>query len=187
MFKILVIFLLLLLTACGNKLDGTYVDGTGLLKYTFKSNGKVYQSAMGVEMELPYIIEGDKIKLPINQGVNMVLTLQADGTIEAPMGILLRKQGSSNASILPSSQNKTTTKLQDLKPKSDSPQSNDAQTALKQLYVEEDSCRGGSGDNKATWAACDRRDRLVGKLTKLGWCLGPEDAASYEKSWQPCV
>ena len=187
MLKILVILLLLLLTACGNKLDGTYVDDTGLLKYTFKSNGKVYQSAMGVEMEMPYTIEGDKIKLPINQGVSMVLTLQTDGTIQAPMGILLRKQVSGSASILPSPQNKTTTKLQDLKPTSNSLQSNDVQTVLKQLYVEEDSCRGGSGDDKATWAACERRDSLVENLTKLGWCLGPEDAAAYEKSWQPCA
>ena len=102
MNKFLFLVLISLLTSCTNKLDGTYTDSSGLLKYTFKPNGKVYQSAMGIELEMPYTIEGDLIKLPVYQGVSIVLTLRGDGALISPMGVL-RKQDSDKKINLPKS------------------------------------------------------------------------------------
>ena len=173
MYKALVVLLLIVLSACGKKLDGTYIDDSGLLQYSFNSNGMVYQSSMGIEVEMPYTIEGDKIKLPIYQGVSMVLTLLADGSIQSHLGILRKKDA-------------TNIKQPASKPKSIRPQTNDAEAILKKLIIEEDNCRGGSGDRDATWDACERRDLLVEDLTKLGWCWAPDGSPEYEKSWEPC-
>jgi hypothetical protein len=49
-----------------------------------------------------------------------------------------------------------------------------------------DQCRGGSGDNPQTQAACVKRDALVEKLEALDWCYGTPDQAEYQKTWQVC-
>ncbi len=83
----------LLLSACGSKLDGTYADDSGLINYTFESNGKVTQSTLGTyEVEMNYEVEGNKIKILIPQEDSLVLTLQDDGSIQGPMGFKLSKQ-----------------------------------------------------------------------------------------------
>jgi len=43
--------------------DGTYSDETGITSYRFESGGKVYMSAMGTEMEFPYTVDGNRIKI----------------------------------------------------------------------------------------------------------------------------
>ena len=86
------LFSALLLSACGSKLDGTYADESGMMNYTFKSNGKVSQSAMGTEVEMNYEVDGNKIKVLMPQGVSMVMTLQDDGSIKGPMGMKLTKR-----------------------------------------------------------------------------------------------
>jgi outer membrane lipopolysaccharide assembly protein LptE/RlpB len=91
MKKLFLLSVVLLLSACGSKLDGTYADKNGMLSYTFKSNGKTYQSAMGMEVELDYEVDGNKIKLVTPQG-NMIMTLLDDGSIESPMGILTKQK-----------------------------------------------------------------------------------------------
>ena len=89
---LLLLVTIILLSACGSKLDGTYADEYGMMNYTFKSNGKVIQSAIGMEMEMKYEVEGDKVKILMPQGVNMVFTMQDNETIQGPMGIKLKKQ-----------------------------------------------------------------------------------------------
>lgn len=86
--------LAMLLTACGKSLDGTYVDGSGMMEYKFESNGKVYAGAMGMETELEYEIDGEKLKIYAPDGENQILTLNEDGTIGGPMGITLKKKES---------------------------------------------------------------------------------------------
>jgi hypothetical protein len=81
----------LLLSACGSNLDGTYTDEMGMVTLTFKSNGKVSQSVMGMETEWDYEVEEDKIKVLMPQGT-MVWTLQDDGSILGVMGMKFRKQ-----------------------------------------------------------------------------------------------
>lgn len=81
---------LLLLSACGSRLDGTYTDPMGISTYTFKSGGKVSVVTMGTEVELDYKVEDNKVKLITPQGA-LVLTLLDDGSIQGPMGITLSK------------------------------------------------------------------------------------------------
>lgn len=44
-------------------------------------------------------------------------------------------------------------------------------------------CRGGSGDNPATLAACDQRDRLFRELSDSGLCYDGDDI---EQQWRWC-
>ena len=90
MKKLVLACCVLLLTACGSKLDGTYADQMGMSKYTFKSNGKVVVDTFGFASELLYEVDGDKLKIDGPQG-NMLLTIKDDGTINGPMGIVLKK------------------------------------------------------------------------------------------------
>jgi hypothetical protein len=82
----------LLIAACGgSKLDGTYTDEMGLTTYRFTSGGKVYMSVMGIETELNYKVDGDKVKIGAPQGGNLIFTLLADGALSGPMGIRFAK------------------------------------------------------------------------------------------------
>ena len=83
----------LLIAACGGgaKLDGTYTDEMGLTSYRFTSGGKVYVSAMGIETELNYRVDGDKVKIGTPQGPNMIFTLLPGGALSGPMGIKFAK------------------------------------------------------------------------------------------------
>jgi hypothetical protein len=78
-------------SACGSNLDGTYTDEMGMVTLTFKSNGKVSQSIMGMETEWDYKVEENKIKVLMPQGT-MVWTLQNDGSILGTLGVTFRKQ-----------------------------------------------------------------------------------------------
>ena len=82
----------LLIAACGgSKLDGTYTDEMGLTNYRFTSGGKVYMSVMGIETELNYEVDGNKVKIGAPQGGNLIFTLLADGALSGPMGIRFAK------------------------------------------------------------------------------------------------
>ena len=96
--KKLVLLSMLLLCACGaSKLDGTYVDNDDpkkeLVRFTFKPNGKVVQSTMGVQVEFPYEVEGKTVKLITAPGTALLMTLQDDGSIDSQLvGKLKRKK-----------------------------------------------------------------------------------------------
>ena len=80
----------LLIAACGgSKLDGTYTDEMGVTSYRFTSGGKVYVSVMGIETELNYEVDGNKVKIGAPQGGNLIFTLLADGGLSGPMGVRL--------------------------------------------------------------------------------------------------
>lgn len=48
-------------------------------------------------------------------------------------------------------------------------------------------CRGGSGDNPATWQACNERDRLGKELEARDWCYGPKSVPGYQQKWHRCL
>lgn len=47
-------------------------------------------------------------------------------------------------------------------------------------------CRGGSGDDDATWRACDLRDYIHPALVSGGWCYGRQGEAGYQMEWHRC-
>jgi len=83
--------LIVSLTACGSGLNGTYTDASGMVSYTFRPGGKVTMTAMGVETETDYTVEGRKVKIGSPQGA-LVMTILDDGSIQGPMGMVLTKQ-----------------------------------------------------------------------------------------------
>jgi hypothetical protein len=83
----------LLLAACGGGLNGTYTDSMGVASYTFKSGGKVEMSAMGASVEMPYEVDGNKVKIKLPGGAAQVLTINPDGSIAGPGGIKLTRKG----------------------------------------------------------------------------------------------
>lgn len=92
MKKLYLLSIALLLSACGSKLDGTYV-GKGMFaasSFTFQSNGKVVVNNMGIKAEVPYEIDGDKIKIMAMGGV--IVTLKEDGSFDLPGGGTFTKQ-----------------------------------------------------------------------------------------------
>ena len=91
MKKIPLLTLLLLLSACGSKLSGEYADKTGTVSYTFGSGDKVFMSALGIETEGKYEIDGNKVKVE-NSGQNIIFTILEDGSINTPFGKLSKKQ-----------------------------------------------------------------------------------------------
>lgn len=46
-------------------------------------------------------------------------------------------------------------------------------------------CRGGSGGNRSTLRACNRRDGVMAELMKLGWCWGGSDTGAFMR-WLRC-
>jgi hypothetical protein len=48
-------------------------------------------------------------------------------------------------------------------------------------------CRGGSGDDTATFQACGARDYVGWLLGNLGWCYGREGEAGFEMKWHRCA
>ncbi len=62
MKKWFTVILVCLLAACTSGLNGTYTDETDTVSYTFKPDGKVTMNTMGIEQEMDYKVEDDKIK-----------------------------------------------------------------------------------------------------------------------------
>ncbi len=95
---VLVITVLLLSGCGGSKIDGTYCNKSSDLVvacYTFRSNGTVLYSAAGMEFEMKYEVEGDKIKVMDRQGNgSLVLTVLEDGSIQGnPVGLMKLRSG----------------------------------------------------------------------------------------------
>jgi len=82
--------MLFLLSACGSKLNGEYADKTGAVSYTFKSGDKVLMSAIGIETEGRYEVDGNKVKVE-NNGQNIIFTINDDGSLQSPFGKLKKK------------------------------------------------------------------------------------------------
>ena len=82
---------MVLLSACGSKLSGEYADKTGTVSYAFGSGDKVLTSALGIETEGKYEVDGNKVKVE-NNGQNIIFTILEDGSLKTPFGNLKKKQ-----------------------------------------------------------------------------------------------
>ncbi len=91
MRKFCLLATLFVLSACGSKLNGEYGDKLGIASYNFKSGNKVYISALGIETEGRYEIDGNKVKVE-NNGQNLIFTILNDGSIDTGFGMLKKKQ-----------------------------------------------------------------------------------------------
>lgn len=80
----------LALGACGNGFSGEFVDETGLTRYEFTGDGRVYMSVMGVETAGEYEVDGDRIVLRGPHG-SMVFSRDGDD-LAGPMGLRLVRQ-----------------------------------------------------------------------------------------------
>lgn len=99
--KLAVLFSFLLLTACGQKLSGTYVSVSpqgmghamdGLAALVFESGDKVIIKTVGAAIEATYAVDGKNLKITAN-GQTMVLDLKDDGSIGGwPGGLTLKKK-----------------------------------------------------------------------------------------------
>ncbi len=95
--KIVVIMVLAcLLAACGGSVRGTFEDEMGMTSLTFHGGGKVVQASelAGVELEMKYEVDGDKIRLssPEAAGATLVLTRIDQDTLSGPMGIEFKRK-----------------------------------------------------------------------------------------------
>lgn len=82
---------MVLLAACGSKLSGEYADKSGAVSYTFESGDKVLMSAIGIETEGTYEVDGNKVRVE-NNGQNIIFTILEDGSLKTPFGNLKKKQ-----------------------------------------------------------------------------------------------
>jgi hypothetical protein len=76
---------------CGSKVSGKYADPTGTMSADFKS-GKVSLAMGGQPVEEDdYTVDGDKVTVKNKNGENVVFTIASDGSLQGPMGMVLKK------------------------------------------------------------------------------------------------
>lgn len=83
------------LGACSSGLSGTFEDEMGMSSLTFHRDGKVVQSSSlaGVELDMRYELDGDKVRVSHAdaRGATLVLTRIDEDTLSGPMGIRFRR------------------------------------------------------------------------------------------------
>lgn len=50
----------------------------------------------------------------------------------------------------------------------------------------DEACRGGAGDENATWMACGARDYISQLLRTRGFCHGKDGEYAYQMTWHLC-
>lgn len=78
----------ILISACGPQISGSWVDADGITTYEFSGDGQVRISALGAQVDAEYSIEGDRIVISGPQGA-LVLT-RKDEQLRGPMGLVLK-------------------------------------------------------------------------------------------------
>ena len=80
-----------LLSACGRGLEGTYADDVGFMSFTFHGDGRVVHSTLGLEVEMRYERDGDRILVDGPVADMELLRIDAD-TLEGPLGMRLTRR-----------------------------------------------------------------------------------------------
>lgn len=62
----------------------------------------------------------------------------------------------------------------------------EVRTLIRKAHLENSQCRGGSGNEPATFLACDRRQKIIAELEKKGWCWGGSHVG-YLQHWLRCT
>jgi hypothetical protein len=84
---------LLFLASCGGEsgFDGKYEAAGGAQEFVFKSDGYVAQSLMGKKVaDFKYEKNSSEINIYINEETSQSFTLQENGTLVGPGGIVLK-------------------------------------------------------------------------------------------------
>ncbi|MGE8279848.1 MAG: DUF5640 domain-containing protein [Stenotrophomonas sp.] len=94
MKKWLVLVLVMLLAGCSQGLSGTWSDAMGMVSYTFQRDGNVTVEMLGKAQQTTYTREEDslKVKVPGTQSEAVEFKVNADGSLQGPMGVRLQKQ-----------------------------------------------------------------------------------------------
>ena len=67
------------------------------------------------------------------------------------------------------------------------PDASETTPELIQLWEDSNgTCRGFSGNDVKTWAACAARSVYGAALNERDWCFGHEDEAGAEMTWHQC-
>lgn len=67
------------------------------------------------------------------------------------------------------------------------PDASETTPELIQLWEDSNStCRGASGNDVKTWAACAARSVYGAALNERDWCLGHEGEAGADMAWHEC-
>jgi hypothetical protein len=61
------------------------------------------------------------------------------------------------------------------------------QRLLQHIDIEQEQCRGGSGDDPETLRACNRGSRLAWEAEKQGWCWNSSEGYGYTNHWMRCA
>lgn len=69
----------------------------------------------------------------------------------------------------------------------DAVQSADENTIFEDWHEANEQCRGGSGDDPATEAACTHREQLAEQLKKQGLCFGRKKQSHSDYEWHKCA
>jgi hypothetical protein len=78
------------LSACSDRISGTYSDKQGVATYEFDRNGRINITVLGTNVAAEYAVDGDRILVTSPQGT-IVLTRQGDQLL-GPMGLELNLQ-----------------------------------------------------------------------------------------------
>lgn len=62
----------------------------------------------------------------------------------------------------------------------------DAQRLIKAWREANGHCRSGPSDQPSVDAECERRSRLDGRLSQIGWCYGMKGQAGADYEWHRC-
>ncbi|WP_313401129.1 DUF5640 domain-containing protein [Stenotrophomonas sp.] len=94
MKKWLLLVLVVLLGGCSQGLSGTWSDAMGMVNYTFQRDGKVTVEMLGKAQQTTYTRQDDRlqVKVPGTQSEAVEFTVNADGSLQGPMGVRLQKQ-----------------------------------------------------------------------------------------------
>jgi hypothetical protein len=87
-WPVLIVAPLVLLSACGNSLSGTYGEKRGV-NFEFHSNGKVELDVIGPIQEATYVVEDGKVKITNGNQGTMVLKIDDKGCLDG--GIMFGK------------------------------------------------------------------------------------------------
>jgi hypothetical protein len=63
----------------------------------------------------------------------------------------------------------------------------DHATLIKQWEREDATCRGSVGGEEKIFNACDRREKIAGRIKQVGWCYGKSNQATYQYRWHECT
>lgn len=73
------------LAGCGGRLDGTYTDDSGFMKYTFTGGKVQIQMPFGASTEMPYTVKNKKLMIKAPDGTVQEFPMDEQGCFQIPL------------------------------------------------------------------------------------------------------